>query len=159
MTHSKEAIENWRELQETLKRIQQLSRLVIFQTLPNPTRRKRLSKNVLGLLSAIRVMSAPLCCSRRCAVGAPCAHVASGRGFNLHSFAPHGRISLSARLRAPLRTPGTDALASKWNAPASQSFVIQRFRCDAVRINFNVSSGNRKPSACSSNAASVNRSR
>src|SRR6187397_317773 len=46
----KQAIENWRELQETLKRMQQLSRLVIFQTLPNPTRRKRLSKKVLGLI-------------------------------------------------------------------------------------------------------------
>jgi cyclopropane fatty-acyl-phospholipid synthase-like methyltransferase len=46
----KEAIENWRELQETLQRMQQLSRLVIFQTLPNPPRRKRLSKKVLGLI-------------------------------------------------------------------------------------------------------------
>jgi hypothetical protein len=46
----KQAIENWRELQKTLKRMQQLSRLVIFQTLPDPTRRKRLSKKVLGLI-------------------------------------------------------------------------------------------------------------
>ena len=46
----KQAIENWRELQETLKRMQQLSRLMIFQTLPNPNRRKRLSKKVLGLI-------------------------------------------------------------------------------------------------------------
>ena len=46
----KQAIENWHELQETLKRMQQLSRLMIFQTLPNPTRRKRLSKKVLGLI-------------------------------------------------------------------------------------------------------------
>jgi hypothetical protein len=46
----KQAIENWRELQETLKRMQQLSRLMIFQTLPNPTRRKRLTKKVLGLI-------------------------------------------------------------------------------------------------------------
>jgi hypothetical protein len=46
----KQAIENWRDLQETLKRMQQLSRLMIFQTLPNPTRRKRLSQKVLGLI-------------------------------------------------------------------------------------------------------------
>jgi len=46
----KQAIENWHELQETLNRMQQLSRLMIFQTLPNPTRRKRLSKKVLGLI-------------------------------------------------------------------------------------------------------------
>jgi cyclopropane fatty-acyl-phospholipid synthase-like methyltransferase len=45
-----QAIENWHELQETLKRMQQLSRLMIFQTLPNPARRKRLSKKVLGLI-------------------------------------------------------------------------------------------------------------
>lgn len=44
-----QAIENWRELQEILRRMQALSRHVIFETLPNPPRRKRLSKNVLGL--------------------------------------------------------------------------------------------------------------
>jgi cyclopropane fatty-acyl-phospholipid synthase-like methyltransferase len=46
----RQAIENWRELQETLKRMQQLSRRVIFETLPNPHRRKRLGKRVLGLI-------------------------------------------------------------------------------------------------------------
>ena len=45
----KQAIENWRELQEILRRMQALSRQVIFETLPNPPRRKRLGKNVLGL--------------------------------------------------------------------------------------------------------------
>lgn len=44
-----QAIENWRELQEILRRMQALSRQVIFETLPNPPRRKRLSKKVLGL--------------------------------------------------------------------------------------------------------------
>ena len=46
----KQAIENWREIQETLQRMQALSREVIFATLPNPPRRKRLSKKVLGLI-------------------------------------------------------------------------------------------------------------
>ncbi len=46
----KEAIENWREAQETLQRMQALSRQVIFETLPGPPRRKRLGKRVLGLI-------------------------------------------------------------------------------------------------------------
>lgn len=46
----KAAIENWRELQEILQRMQALSRQVIFQTLPSPPRRKRLGKKVLGLI-------------------------------------------------------------------------------------------------------------
>jgi cyclopropane fatty-acyl-phospholipid synthase-like methyltransferase len=45
----KKAIENWRELQEILQRMQALSRQVIFETLPNPPRRKQLGKKVLGL--------------------------------------------------------------------------------------------------------------
>lgn len=45
----RKAIENWRELQEILRRMQALSRQVIFETLPNPPRRKRLGKKVLGL--------------------------------------------------------------------------------------------------------------
>ena len=45
-----QAIENWRELQEILRRMQALSRRVIFETLPNPPRRKRLGKKVLGLV-------------------------------------------------------------------------------------------------------------
>jgi cyclopropane fatty-acyl-phospholipid synthase-like methyltransferase len=46
----KQAIENWREAQEILQRMQALSREVIFCTLPNPPRRKRLGKKVLGLI-------------------------------------------------------------------------------------------------------------
>jgi hypothetical protein len=46
----KQAIENWREAQEILQQMQVLSREVIFGTLPNPTRRKRLGKKVLGLI-------------------------------------------------------------------------------------------------------------
>ncbi len=46
----KQAIENWRQIQETLQRMQVLSREVIFGTLPNPPRRKRLGKKVLGLI-------------------------------------------------------------------------------------------------------------
>jgi cyclopropane fatty-acyl-phospholipid synthase-like methyltransferase len=46
----KKAIENWREAQEILQRMQGLSREVIFKTLPNPPRRKRLGKKVLGLI-------------------------------------------------------------------------------------------------------------
>jgi len=45
-----EAIENWRELQATLHRMQVLSRQIIFETLPGPPRRKRLGKRVLGLI-------------------------------------------------------------------------------------------------------------
>lgn len=44
----KTAIDNWREAQEILKQMQTLSRQVIFETLPNPPRRKRLGKKVLG---------------------------------------------------------------------------------------------------------------
>lgn len=46
----KEAIANWREVQETLKRMQRLSRQVLFQSLPHPPRRKKLGKRVLGLI-------------------------------------------------------------------------------------------------------------
>lgn len=45
-----QAIENWREAQEILRQMQTLSREVIFGTLPNPPRRKRLGKKVLGLI-------------------------------------------------------------------------------------------------------------
>jgi hypothetical protein len=44
-----QAIANWREVQGILARMQQLSRQVIFETLPSPPRRKRLSKKDLGL--------------------------------------------------------------------------------------------------------------
>jgi hypothetical protein len=46
----KQAIENWREAQQILQRMQALSREIIFDTLPNPPRRKRLGKKVLGLI-------------------------------------------------------------------------------------------------------------
>src|SRR5512140_2508621 len=43
------AIENWREVKEILRQMQALSRQVIFETLPNPPRRKHLGRKVLGL--------------------------------------------------------------------------------------------------------------
>jgi len=46
----KQAIENWHQLQKILGRMQTLSRQVIFQSLPNPPRRKRLTKRVLGII-------------------------------------------------------------------------------------------------------------
>jgi hypothetical protein len=45
-----EAIANWRQLQNILKEMQRLSRQVLFETVPNPKRRKRLGKRVLGLI-------------------------------------------------------------------------------------------------------------
>jgi cyclopropane fatty-acyl-phospholipid synthase-like methyltransferase len=45
-----EAIQNWRQVQQTLREMQRLSRQVIFETLPHPPRRKRLGKKVLGLV-------------------------------------------------------------------------------------------------------------
>jgi len=44
------AIEQWREVQATLREMQRLSRQVLFATLPHPPRRKRLGKKVLGLM-------------------------------------------------------------------------------------------------------------
>lgn len=46
----KEAIENWREVESTLDRMQKLTRQRIFGTLPDTRRRKPLSKKVLGLI-------------------------------------------------------------------------------------------------------------
>jgi hypothetical protein len=45
----KQAIADWRDVQQILQRMQKLSREIIFGTLPNPSRRKRLGKKVLGL--------------------------------------------------------------------------------------------------------------
>jgi hypothetical protein len=45
----KQAIANWRGLQDTLKELQILSREELFHSIPGPVRRKRLSKTVLGL--------------------------------------------------------------------------------------------------------------
>lgn len=44
------AILQWREAQVIIKEMQQLSRQVLFETLPHPPRRKRLGKRVLGLI-------------------------------------------------------------------------------------------------------------
>jgi hypothetical protein len=44
------AIANWREVQQTLKEMQRLSRQVLFETVPHPHRRKRLGKRALGLI-------------------------------------------------------------------------------------------------------------
>ena len=46
----REAIQNWRQVQETLRQMQRLSRHVLFKTVPHPPRRKRLGKKVLGLI-------------------------------------------------------------------------------------------------------------
>jgi hypothetical protein len=46
----KEAITNWRRWKKILKEMQRLSRQVLFETVPNPKRRKRLGKKVLGLV-------------------------------------------------------------------------------------------------------------
>jgi hypothetical protein len=45
-----QAIAEWRQVQATLKEMQRLSRQVLFETVPNPPRRKRLGKRVLGTL-------------------------------------------------------------------------------------------------------------
>lgn len=46
----KAAIENWRQVQDTLRQMQRLSRHVLFSTVPHPPRRKRLGKKVLDLI-------------------------------------------------------------------------------------------------------------
>ena len=45
----KDAITNWQHVQQTLKRMQQISRMVLFRTIHEPPRRKSLSKSVLGI--------------------------------------------------------------------------------------------------------------
>ena len=45
----KEAISGWREMESIVDRMQQLSRQMIFGTLPDTRRRKPLTKKVLGL--------------------------------------------------------------------------------------------------------------
>ena len=45
----KQAIENWKQLQDTLKEMQRLSREELFATITGPKRRKKLSKKVLGV--------------------------------------------------------------------------------------------------------------
>ena len=46
----KEAIENWRELETALDRMQKLTRQKIFGTMPDISRRKQLTKKVVGLI-------------------------------------------------------------------------------------------------------------
>jgi len=46
----RKAIDTWKELESILHQMQVLSRQMIFETLPNPPRRKRLGKKVLGLI-------------------------------------------------------------------------------------------------------------
>src|SRR5450759_385837 len=55
----KTAIANWRQMQETIKEMQKLSRQVLFATVPNPPRRKRLGKRVLGLILSLIHISEP----------------------------------------------------------------------------------------------------
>ncbi len=45
----RQAIANRRKLQKTITKMEQLSRQILFQTLPDTRRRKPLRKNVLGL--------------------------------------------------------------------------------------------------------------
>ena len=45
-----QAIANWKKTKKLIKRMQQLSREEIFTSLPGTTRRKPLSKKVLGLI-------------------------------------------------------------------------------------------------------------
>jgi hypothetical protein len=46
----KQAIANWRTVQQTLREMQRHSRQELIASLPNPKRRKRLGKKVLGLI-------------------------------------------------------------------------------------------------------------
>ena len=46
----KQAIANWRTVQQILRQMQRLSREELFQSVPGPKRRKTLSKTVLGLV-------------------------------------------------------------------------------------------------------------
>ena len=46
----KQAIANWRTVQKTLRQMQRLSWEELFQSVPGPKRRKKLSKLVLGLV-------------------------------------------------------------------------------------------------------------
>ena len=43
------AIEGWKTMQQLLKEMQMLSRQLLFATIPEPRRRKRLSKKAMGV--------------------------------------------------------------------------------------------------------------
>ncbi|SRR5712671_814357 len=45
----KEAVGNYRTLRRQLRELEKLSRRIIFQGIPHPSRRKRLSQKVLGI--------------------------------------------------------------------------------------------------------------
>src|SRR5437763_3974595 len=45
----KSAIENWKAARSILQEMQRLSRQELFETVPGPVRRKRLSKKALGI--------------------------------------------------------------------------------------------------------------
>lgn len=45
----REAIANWREVQQILKRMEQITREIIFRSMPDTKRRKPLTKKVLAL--------------------------------------------------------------------------------------------------------------
>jgi hypothetical protein len=47
-SHMKEAVGNYRRLRRQLRELEKLSRRIIFQSNPHPSRRKRLSQKVLG---------------------------------------------------------------------------------------------------------------
>jgi hypothetical protein len=46
----KQAVANYRRLRQLLKQMESLSRSIIFQNAPHPSRRKRLSRKVLGTM-------------------------------------------------------------------------------------------------------------
>jgi len=46
----KQAVANYRRLRQLLKQMENLSRSIIFQNAPHPSRRKRLSRKVLGIM-------------------------------------------------------------------------------------------------------------
>jgi len=46
----RQAVANYRQLRRLLKRMEQISRSIIFQTAPHTARRKRLSPKVLGIM-------------------------------------------------------------------------------------------------------------
>jgi hypothetical protein len=49
-TQMKLAVANYRKLRQLLKQMEKLSRSIIFQNVPHPNRRKRLSRKVLGTM-------------------------------------------------------------------------------------------------------------
>ena len=46
----KQAVANYRKLRQRLQQMEKLSRSIIFQNAPHPSRRKRLSRKVLGTM-------------------------------------------------------------------------------------------------------------